>query len=185
MFLFCSTMELVYARLRAVVGDDGVMYTYSDDSYIPAPKDNMAVVMEDAPRIFSKVWLRLGYGPGKTELILPRGCPGEDFPFPLNDPVVPAPQVVEGFSSCLGVPRHSSNDPEFMHNAMKKMGATHDRLLDLPEKIADEDPFAALRLLQTCGISKFGHVLSVVPPSLARDFARERDEAIAATFATI
>ena len=68
---------------------------------------------------------------------------------------------------------------------MKKMGAAHDRLLDLTEEIADEDPFDALRLLHTCGISKFGHVLSVVPPSLARDFASERDEAISATFATI
>jgi hypothetical protein len=68
---------------------------------------------------------------------------------------------------------------------MQKMGAAHDRLLDLTEEIADEDPFAALRLLQTCAIFKFGHVLSVVPPDKARDFARERDEAIAATFATI
>ncbi len=65
------------------------------------------------------------------------------------------------------------------------MGEAHDRLLDLTEEIADEDPFAALRLLQTCGINKFGHVLSVVPPSLVHDFARERDDAVAATFATI
>ena len=157
----------------------------SDDSYILAPKENMAVVLEDAPGIFGKVGLRLGYWPGKTELILPRGCPKEDFPFPLDDPVVPAPQVVEGFSSCLGVPRHSSNNPEFLRNAMKKMGAAHDMLLDLTEEIADEDPFVALRLLQTFGISKFGHVFNAVPPSLAIDFARERDEAIAATFATI
>ncbi len=65
------------------------------------------------------------------------------------------------------------------------MGGAHDRLMDLIEEIADEDPFATLRLLQTCGISKFGHVLSVVPPALAQDFARERDEAITATFSTI
>ena len=68
---------------------------------------------------------------------------------------------------------------------MQKMDGAHDRLLDLTEEIADEDPFAALRLLQTCGISKFGHVLSAVPPNLAKNFARERDEAIGATFATI
>ena len=49
------------------------MYTYSDDSYILAPKENMAVVLEQAPVIFGKVGLRLGYGPGKTELILPQG----------------------------------------------------------------------------------------------------------------
>jgi hypothetical protein len=27
MFMFCITMEPIYARLRTVVGDDGVMYT--------------------------------------------------------------------------------------------------------------------------------------------------------------
>ncbi len=57
--------------------------------------------------------------------------------------------------------------------------------MDLTEEIEDEDQFAALRLLQTCGISRFGHVLSVVPPSLAQAFAKERDEAIVATLATI
>ena len=82
--------------------------------------------------------------------------------FPLD----PAPQIVEGFTSCLGVPRHFSNDPVFLHNAMQKMGGAHDRLLDLTEEIADEDPFAALRLLETCGISKFRHVFSAVPPAL-------------------
>ena len=46
------------------------------------------------------------------------------------------------------------------------MGEAHDRLLDLTEEVSDEDPFAALRLLQTCGIQRFGHVLSVVPPDL-------------------
>jgi len=34
-----------------------------------------------------------------------------------------------------------------MHDAMRKMGGVHDRLLDLTKEIADEDPFAALRLL--------------------------------------
>jgi hypothetical protein len=29
------------------------------------------------------------------------------------------------------------------------MGASHDRLLGLTEEVADEDPFDALRLLQT------------------------------------
>ena len=65
------------------------------------------------------------------------------------------------------------------------MGANHDRLLDLTEEVVDEDPFAALRLLQTCCISRCGPVLSAAPPPLAQAFSRDRDEAIAATFATI
>ena len=72
-----------------------------------------------------------------------------------------------------------------MNDALQAMGATHDRMLDLTEEVADEDPFAALRLLQTCGISKYGHVINAAPPPLAQPFARERDDAIAATFAMI
>jgi hypothetical protein len=72
-----------------------------------------------------------------------------------------------------------------MHDALQKMSGAHDMLLDLTEAITGEDPFATLRLLQTCGISKFGHVPSDVPPALAQDFAREKDEATIATFATI
>jgi hypothetical protein len=47
------------------------------------------------------------------------------------------------------------------------MGAAHDKLLDQTDEVADEDPIVALSLLQTCGISRFGHVLIAVPPSLA------------------
>ena len=65
----------------------------------------------------------------------------------MDNPAIPAPQVVVGFKSCLGVPRHFSNDPEFVHDAMRKMGGAHDRLLDLTEEIEDVDPFVALRLL--------------------------------------
>jgi hypothetical protein len=185
MFLFCLTMEPVYARLRAEVGQEGVLYTYCDDSYLLAPVGQMATMFHTAPTIFGKVGLRLGYGPGKTELIVPKGTSVGDFPYPLEDPKVPAPHVGAGFKSCLGVPRHFDNDPEFLQVALQSLGTTHDRLLDLTEEIADEDPFAALRLLHTCGIQRFGHVLSAVPPPLAQAFARDRDEAVAATFATI
>ena len=33
-----------------------------------------------------------------------------------------------------------------------------------------------------CGVSRFGHVLSAVPPDRVTDFARARDEAVAVTF---
>jgi len=86
MFLFCVTMRPVYARLQEAVGEEGALYTYCDDSYILAPAEQMATVLRKAPCIFAKVDLRIGYGPGKTELILPRGCGREVFPFPLDDP---------------------------------------------------------------------------------------------------
>jgi hypothetical protein len=81
LFLFFITMEPVYARLRAVVGEEGVLYTYCDNSYLLVPMKHMATVLHQAPDIFSKVGLRIGYGPGKTELILPKGCSKQDFPF--------------------------------------------------------------------------------------------------------
>jgi hypothetical protein len=105
MFRFCLTMAPIYARLRAAVGEEGVLYTYCDESYILAPVEKMAEVLHHAPGIFGKVGLSIGYGPGKTELILPKDCPREAFPYPLDDPQVPAPHVVDGFKTCLGVPR--------------------------------------------------------------------------------
>ncbi len=65
------------------------------------------------------------------------------------------------------------------------MGEAHDRLLDLTEEVSDEDPFAALRLLQTSGIERFGHVLSAVLSNMVGKFIAARDEAIAATFSSI
>ena len=85
-FLFCVTMRQVYAGLRDAVGNEGALYTYCDDSYLLAPAEHMATVLRKAPEIFGKVGLRIGYGPGKTEPILPRGCSKHDFPFPLDDP---------------------------------------------------------------------------------------------------
>jgi hypothetical protein len=185
MFLFCLTIAPVYTRLRVAVGDEGVLYTCCDNSYILAPVDKMVEVLHEAPGIFGKVGLRIGYGLEKTELILPKDCPREAFRYPLDDPQVPAPQVVDGFKSCMGVPKRFQNDLEFVHNFLQAMGSAHDRLLDLTEEIADENPFVALRLLHTCGISRFGHVLSAVPLALAQPLAKDRDEAIAATFSTI
>ena len=74
----------------------------------------------------------------------------------------------------------------FITDAMTKLGVKLNRLLDLAEEFSDDDPFAALRLLQMCGVFRFGHDLSGVPPQTrAREFARDMNEAIATTFATI
>ena len=53
-----------------------------------------------------------------------------------------------GIQRLLRVPRHANNDPEFIAASLESLGLRHDRLLDLAEAVADEDPFAALRLLQ-------------------------------------
>ncbi len=57
------------------------------------------------------------------------------------------PHIVTCFSACLGVPRHPANDPEFIVASLESLGVRHDRLLDLVDVVANENPFAALRLL--------------------------------------
>jgi len=55
--------------------------------------------------------------------------------------------------------------------------------VDLVVAVADEDPFAALRLLQICGVQRFGHIISAIHPVLVAEIARSRDEDVQATFA--
>ncbi len=143
----------------------------------------MAVALSTAPSIYKKVGLRIGWGPGKTELILPTDVHCETFLSLLHEGCNPS--VVSSFSACLGVPRHPLNDPEFISTSLARLGERHDRLLDLIEEIATEDPFVGLRLLQVCGVNRFGHIISVVPPPLVLQFATSRDEAVASTFASI
>jgi hypothetical protein len=44
--------------------------------------------------------------------------------------------------------------------------------------IAEEAPLTALRLLQVCGVNKFGHVISGVPPAIIHLFTEARDAAV-------
>jgi hypothetical protein len=84
---------------------------------------------------FRKVGLRIGLSPGKTQLILHEGYDKNMSPYPLDIPRVATPQVIPGFSSCLGIPRHFSNDQVFITEALHDIGVKHDRLLDLTEDI--------------------------------------------------
>jgi hypothetical protein len=86
----------------------------------------------------------------------------------------------------VGVPRYATNDTVvFTSSTLESLGEHHERLLDLIEEVADVDPFAALHLLQVCGVNRFGHIISAIPPPLVHDFANARDEAAIATVATI
>jgi hypothetical protein len=61
---------------------------------------------------------------------------------------------------------------------MRKPAARHDRLLLLAKYIAEEAPLTALRLLHVCGVNKFGHGISAVPPAIIRLFAEARDATV-------
>ncbi len=64
---------------------------------------------------------------------------------------------------------------DFINKAMRKPAARHDRLLNLVKYIAEDDPLTTLRLLPVCGVNRFGHVISAVPPAIIREFAESRD----------
>ncbi len=70
-------------------------------------------------------------------------------------------------------------------NALHQLALRHDNLLELVRDVSEQDPFAALRLLQMCGVNRFGHILSAVPPEMASLFAEHRDLPITDTLATI
>ena len=52
-------MRQVYARLGALLGPDGALYTYSDDVYLLSDPVSMSIVMVDAPTIYMNVRLRI------------------------------------------------------------------------------------------------------------------------------
>jgi len=70
-------------------------------------------------------------------------------------------------------------------DALRQVADRHDNLLELVGNVSEKDPFAALRLLQVCGINRFGHILGAVPPEAASLFAEQRDFAITNALAVV
>jgi hypothetical protein len=67
---------------------------------------------------------------------------------------------------------------DFITRAIKKPVARHNRLLQLVKDIAEEADLTVLRLLQMCGVNRFGHVIYVFPPSIIRPFMVVRDTTV-------
>jgi hypothetical protein len=85
----------------------------------------------------------------------------------------------------MGVPRHPTNKDSFIVDAMETVAKRHDNLMDLVVVVSEEDPFAALRLLQVGGVNRFDHISSVVPPNSSVAFCDRRDGEIIAALGTI
>ncbi len=130
----------------------------------------MALALDVATGLYAMIGLSLGWGPRKTELQLLLTCDQDTLPLPRNEAGLPLPEVVSGFKACLGVPRHPANCGRFITEALLPLAKRHDSLLDLVADILEEDPFAALRLMEVFGVNMFGHVLSAVPPYVAYVF---------------
>jgi hypothetical protein len=93
-----------------------------------------------------KLELRIGWGPGKSELILSPCSDSEAILILLEACGGGLPHIFLGFSSCLGVPRHADNDPNFITSALDNIGIRYDRPLNMVEDVAEKYPFVALRL---------------------------------------
>ncbi len=143
------------------------------------------MALDAASSMYVMIGLSLGLGPRKTELSLPLGCDPESLPLLRAAFGCPLPDIVPSFKACLGVPRHPSNCDSFIKAALSPLAQRHDDLLDLVEVVSEEDPFAALRLLQVCAVNMCGHVLSAVPPENTATFCEERDVAVAVTLGVI
>ena len=131
------------------------------------------------------IGLSLGWRPRKIKMEILVGCDLDNLPLSRHDSNRPLLEVVNGFKACIGVPRHSSNCSRFLSEALQPLAKRHDSLLDLVADVSEEEPFAALRLLEVCGVNMFGHVLSAVPPDFAAAFCEDRDAVIAAALGAI
>ena len=159
-------MRRVYARLGALLGPDGALYAYSNNVYLVSDPVIMPIALTPAHAIYLRMGIRIAWGPDKTELVLPIECNPKDFPTHLDSLGEGLPHIVVVFTAWHGVPRHASNDLELTVASLECLGVSHDRLLELVDAVADEDPLAALRLLQVCKIYCFDHIMSSVPPPL-------------------
>ncbi len=73
----------------------------------------MVIALAAASYIYIKVGLRIGWGPGQTDLVLLANCEPNALIAGLSTEGGGLPHVVTRFTACLGVPRHAAIDPSF------------------------------------------------------------------------
>jgi hypothetical protein len=168
--ILCITIRPVYDALLSQLGPQGFLFSFADDVYMDGVCTSVARALNQASSLYAMIGLQLGWGPKKTEIVLPPSCDSNELLLPRDTDGRPLLDVVQGFNACLGVPRHPTNDGDFIMSALDLVVSRHDSLLDLISDVAEEDPCAALGLLQICGVNKFGHIISAVPPEMFAGF---------------
>ena len=171
-------MAPIYKSLGNKLGPERMLLAYSDDVYLHVPPVNVAATILAAPSLYTKVGLRIGWGPAKSKLVLPPDVDPDTLTLPRGKDGSILPHLVQGLEACLGIPRHRHMCVDFITKAMRTPAARHDRLLRLARDIAEDATLTALRLLHVCGVNRFGHVISTVPPAIIRPFVEARDAAV-------
>ena len=87
-------MAPVYDRIRAMVGDAGALFAFSDDAYCISSPVILAAVLKELTPLYRLVGLRIGWGIGKTEFWLPRGYQVDSLDIPRVATGTPLPAVV-------------------------------------------------------------------------------------------
>jgi hypothetical protein len=185
MTILCITVRPVYDALMAILDPEGYLFSYASDIYMSGTSMRVALALDVASDMYSMIALHLGWGPKNTELILSPGFDPDNLPFPRDPTGRNLSDVVTGFKACLGVPKHPTHNDSFIAEALLPVAGRHDNLLDLFSAVFEEAPFAPLRLLQVCGVNRFGHILRAVPPDATATFCAQRDAAIGATLGAI
>ena len=97
-------------------------------------------------------------------------------------PGLPAATLGRWFRCLPGhIPRqHHDNSQDFIRRALGKVEKKHDDgLLQLVERIAEFD------LTRAGGVTRFGHILSALPPLVYAGFCLGRDAAVIQAFAQV
>ena len=145
--ILCIAVRPIYDAILVILGPGGFLFNYADDVYLGGVSVNVALPLEATTCLYGMIGLSLAWGPRKTELELPPECDPGCLPLPRNASGKPLHAVVSGFKACLESPRHSTNYGSFVNEALQPIARRHGNLLDLVVDVADEEPFAALRLL--------------------------------------
>jgi len=156
LFIFCVTMAPIYMDIKNHLGREGLQIDFSDDVYLHGPPVRVAAAITAAPALYKKVRLRVSWGPAKSELALPPGVDAETLTLPRREDGRILPHLVEGLEACIGIPRHRRLCSDFISKAMENHAARHDRFLQLVRDIAEDEPLTTLRILQVCGVNRFG-----------------------------
>ena len=72
-------MAPIYLSLKNELGPKGMLLAYSDDVYLHGPPVKVAAPITSAPPLYTKVGLRIGWGPAKSELVIPSGVDPESL----------------------------------------------------------------------------------------------------------
>jgi hypothetical protein len=69
--ILCITMKPIYDALLVILDPKGFLSSFADDIYMGGAPMSVLLALTTAPTLYEVLGLLLGWGPKKTELVLP------------------------------------------------------------------------------------------------------------------